>query len=158
MTSIETGPQPVKPVEAPAGLYQACGGRDGFWRLVAAMHERIIVDDILQPLFAGADHQEPVTAWFVDALAHPDRARRGGGHRLLSAHQGHALTETQRRRYTAQMTASADDAGFADDPAVRAALVAWLEWGTRTALAAAHGHPTPQPPGWLLAAADDPTG
>ncbi|MEU5001274.1 hypothetical protein [Streptomyces sp. NPDC021622] len=58
----------VAPPEIRHGLYELAGGREGFYRLVAAMHERVIRDDILGPLFADADHLVPVTEFFVGAF------------------------------------------------------------------------------------------
>lgn len=104
------------------GLYELVGGREGFHRLVAAMHERVIRDDILGPLFADADHLVPVTEFFVGAFGgEGDPAGLGA---LCAAHHGRQLTEVQRRRYVQQMMASADDSGFPDAPEVRAVFAA----------------------------------
>ena len=41
----------------------------------------------------------------------------------------------QRWRFVETMSVAADDAGLPDDPEFRSALLAYLEWGTRPALA-----------------------
>lgn len=144
----------------PTGLFTLLGGQDAFRRLVAAMHERVVRDQVLQPLFAevGPDHQARVVQWFDQTLREPLSASSddSGRHLMAQAHAGQTLTEEQRRHYVTQMSASADDAGILSDPSLRAAFVAWLEWGTRIALAAAHGHPVTPPPAWLAQAAGNP--
>jgi hypothetical protein len=40
----------------------------------------------------------------------------------------------QRFRFASLMSLAADDAGLPDDPEFRAALVGYLEWGTRLAM------------------------
>ena len=43
------------------------------------------------------------------------------------------ITPEQRFRFASLMSLAADDAGLPDDPEFRAALVGYLEWGTRIA-------------------------
>ena len=45
-----------------------------------------------------------------------------------------AITAEQRRRFVWLMSLAADDAGLPDDPGFRAAIVGYLEWGTRLAM------------------------
>ena len=53
---------------------------------------------------------------------------------LLGRHLGRHLTETQRRRWVELMLATVDEVALPDDPEFRAALVGYLEWGTRLAV------------------------
>ena len=54
---------------------------------------------------------------------------------MLAKHRGLTLTETQRRRWVARMLDAADDVGLPADPDFRSTFVAYLEWGTRFAVA-----------------------
>ena len=45
------------------------------------------------------------------------------------------LTEEQRRRWASLIGLAADDAGLPADPEFRSAFAAYVEWGTRIALA-----------------------
>jgi hemoglobin len=47
---------------------------------------------------------------------------------------GLRITPEQRFRFAALMSLAADDAALPDDPEFRAALVGYLEWGTRLAM------------------------
>ena len=54
---------------------------------------------------------------------------------MLAKHLDRALTETQRRRWVARMMDAADAVGLPSDPGFRSTFVAYLEWGTRLAVA-----------------------
>jgi CDGSH-type Zn-finger protein len=56
------------------------------------------------------------------------------------------LTEEQRARWVALAAQAATEAGLPVDPAFRAALVSYLEWDSREAIAEADAHPGQQPP------------
>ena len=58
----------------------------------------------------------------------------GGYEAMLAHHRGLAITPEQRYRFASLMSLAADDAGLPDDPEFRAALVGYLEWGTRLAM------------------------
>jgi hemoglobin len=53
---------------------------------------------------------------------------------MLAHHRDLAITAKQRYRFASLMSLAADDAGLPDDPEFRAALVGYLEWGTRLAM------------------------
>lgn len=63
---------------------------------------------------------------------------------MLSKHLGLAITEDQRFRWVQLMARAADDAGLPGDPEFRSALLAYVEWGTRLALA--NSQPGARPP------------
>jgi hemoglobin len=81
---------------------------------------------------------------------------RPGGNRQAD-HRGLAITPEQRLRFATTMSLAADDAGLPDDPQFRAALVGYVEWGTRIAMANSQpdAHPTAHAPvphwGWGVA-------
>ena len=53
---------------------------------------------------------------------------------MLAHHRDLGITADQRFRFASLMSLAADDAGLPDDPEFRAALVCYLEWGTRLAM------------------------
>ena len=53
---------------------------------------------------------------------------------MLAHHRDLGITAEQRFRFASLMSLAADDAGLPDDPEFRAALVGYLEWGTRLAM------------------------
>lgn len=53
---------------------------------------------------------------------------------MLAHHLNLAITADQRFRFASLMSLAADDAALPADPEFRAALVGYLEWGTRIAM------------------------
>ena len=53
---------------------------------------------------------------------------------MLAHHRDLGITAEQRHRFASTMSLAADDADLPADPEFRAALVGYLEWGTRLAL------------------------
>jgi hemoglobin len=84
-----------------------------------------------------ADHRQHVAAWWSEVFRGPaDYTEQLGGYeRMLSKHQGLAITYEQRFRFASLMSLAADDADLPADPEFRSALVAYLEWGTPLAVA-----------------------
>ena len=63
------------------------------------------------------------------------RDELGGYESMLAHHRDLGITPEARHRFASLFSLAADDAGLPDDPEFRSALVAYLEWGTRLALA-----------------------
>ena len=124
--------------DEPPSLYAWAGGTDAFGRLIDAFYDRVEADDLLSPLFPGGvsqDHRAHVVLWWVEVFGGPaDYTPLGGYQRMLDHHRGLGITVEQRFRFASLMSLAADDAGLPDDPEFRAALVGYLEWGTRLAL------------------------
>ena len=124
--------------DEPPSLYAWAGGTDAFRRLIDAFYDRVEADDLLSPLFPGGvsqDHRAHVVLWWVEVFGGPaDYTPLGGYQRMLDHHRGLGITVEQRFRFASLMSLAADDAGLPDDPEFRAALVGYLEWGTRRAL------------------------
>jgi len=124
--------------DEPPSLYAWAGGTDAFGRLIDAFYDRVEADDLLSPLFPGGvsqDHRAHVVLWWVEVFGGPaDYTPLGGYQRMLDHHRGLGITVDQRFRFASLMSLAADDAGLPDDPEFRAALVGYLEWGTRLAL------------------------
>jgi hemoglobin len=53
---------------------------------------------------------------------------------MLSKHRSLNITDGQRLRFATLMSLAADDAKLPGDPEFRAALIGYLEWGTRLAM------------------------
>ncbi len=124
---------------APSSLYDWAGGQPAFDRLIDAFYDRVEADDLLAPFFPGgvtAEHRQHVAAWWAEVFGGPARYSEelGGYERMLARHRGLGITPEQRFRFASLMSLAADDAGLPDDPEFRAALVGYLEWGTRLAM------------------------
>jgi hemoglobin len=120
-------------------LFEWAGGQDAFTRLIGAFYDRVEADDLLSPFFPGgvhAEHRDHVAAWWSEVFGGPARytAQLGGYEAMLAKHRGLGITPEQRFRFASLMSLAADDAGLPDDPEFRAALVGYLEWGTRLAM------------------------
>lgn len=121
-------------------LYEWAGGQPAFEALINAFYDRVEGDDLLALLFPGgvsAEHRDHVTAWWCEVFGGPARYSEelGDYENMLAKHRGLGITPEQRFRFASLMSLAADDAGLPADPEFRSALVAYLEWGTRLALA-----------------------
>jgi hemoglobin len=120
-------------------LYEWAGGSPAFARLIDAFYDRVESDDLLSVLFPGGvsrRHREHVTTWWIEVFGGPAgyTAELGGYEAMLDHHRGLAISGEQRLRFVELMSRAADDAGLPGDPEFRAALVGYLEWGTRLAM------------------------
>jgi hemoglobin len=120
-------------------LYDWAGGQAAVRRLIDAFYDRVEADDQLRGFFPGGvseEHRSNVTAWWAEVFGGPTvyTDELGGYEAMLAHHRGLAITPAQRHRFASTMSLAADDAGLPDDPEFRAALVGYLEWGTRLAL------------------------
>ena len=119
-------------------LYEWAGGGPAVARMINAFYDRVEHDDLLSVLFPGgvsADHREHVSVWWSEVLGGPaDYTALGGYPRMLAHHLGLDISAEQRRRFVSLMSVAADDAGLPDDPEFRAAIIGYLEWGTRLAM------------------------
>ena len=119
-------------------LYEWAGGGPAVARMINAFYDRVEQDDLLSVLFPGgvsADHREHVSVWWSEVLGGPsDYTALGGYPRMLAHHLGLDISVEQRRRFVSLMSMAADDAGLPDDPEFRAAIIGYLEWGTRLAM------------------------
>ena len=129
-------------------LYEWAGGETALARLTEVFYARVREDPILAPVFAqmSEDHPAHVAVWLGEVFGGPPRYtdEHGGYAHMLGKHRNRALTEEQRTRWVQLICASADAAGLPDDPEFRSAFVAYIEWGTRLALA--NSQPGAEPP------------
>jgi hemoglobin len=134
--------------EAPS-LYEWAGGGEALERLTELFYEKVRSDDLLEPVFREMDAHHPryVAMWLGEVFGGPPRytEERGGYPHMLAKHRDRALTEPMRRRWVALICDAADDAGLPSDPEFRSAFVAYIEWGTRLAVANSQPGATPPP-------------
>ncbi|GAB2585762.1 group II truncated hemoglobin [Microlunatus antarcticus] len=121
-------------------LVQWAGGPPALRALIEAFYDRVEADELLAPFFPGgvtAEHREHVTDWWVEVFGGPDTytGERGGYEAMLAHHRGLGITPEQRHRFVSLMSLAADDADLPSDPEFRSALLAYVEWGTRLAMA-----------------------
>jgi hemoglobin len=129
-------------------IYEWAGGQSAFERLTEVFYEKVRQDGLLEPVFRGMppDHPKHVAAWLAEVFGGPTRYtdEHGGYPHMMAKHRGRALTEDMRRRWVDLICDAADDAGMPADPEFRSAFVAYIEWGTR--LAVANSQPGAEPP------------
>ncbi|WP_347343572.1 oxidoreductase [Jatrophihabitans telluris] len=107
--------------------------------MINAFYDRVEQDELLAPFFPGGvpvNHRRHVGDWWAEVFGGPDRYTRehGGYENMLAHHRNLAITAEQRLRFATLMSLAADDAALPDDPEFRAALIGYLEWGTRIAM------------------------
>src|SRR3984957_13402993 len=123
----------------PPTLYEWAQGRPAIERLINRFYDRVERDELLSPFFPGGvstAHRENVTTWWCEVLGGPAgyTERLGGDPGRAGPHRDLGITPEQRFRFASLMSLAADDAELPDDPEFRAALVGYLEWGTRLAM------------------------
>ena len=105
--------------------------------MINAFYDRVENDELLSPFFPGGVHEEHrrnVATWWSEVFGGPAAYTEevGGYERMLNKHLQLGITHEQRFRFASLMSLAADDAGMPNDPEFRSALVAYLEWGTRS--------------------------
>ena len=120
-------------------VYEWAGGTPAFQRLTDAFYDRVQADHLLAPVFAHMSpaHARNVATWLAEVFGGPaDYTEHHGGYsHMCRKHLGLALTEEQRFRWVQLIALAADDAKLPADPEFRSAFLAYVEWGTRIALA-----------------------
>ena len=129
-------------------LYEWAGGQEAIERLFRRFYEKVLDDELLEPLFAGMDKDHPkhVAAWIGEVFGGPPTytEQHGGYENMVAHHHDLAITEEQRRRWINLLADTADEVGLPSDPEFRSALMAYIEWGTR--IAKSNSQPGAAPP------------
>ena len=130
-------------------LFEWLGGKEKLSALFDEFYRRVPGDPLLGPVFAAMDkhHSEQVAAFVGQVFGGPATyTEEGGSHAgMIARHMGKHLSQEQRKRWLALLLETADDIGLPDDPEFRAALVGYLEWGSRLAVMnSAPGVPAPE--------------
>jgi hemoglobin len=120
-------------------LFEWAGGRPAIRRLMDTFYDLVEQDDLISPFFPGGvseAHRDHVTTWWCEVLGGPSdyTEQLGGYEAMLDHHRNLGITPEIRRRFAGLMSLAADDARLPDDPEFRAALIGYLEWGTRLAM------------------------
>jgi hemoglobin len=120
-------------------LYEWAGGQEAVRRFIDAFYDRVEADELLSGFFPGGvseHHRDHVTAWWSEVLGGPTHYtdEHGGYESMLAHHRGLGITVEQRHRFASTMSLAADDAKLPDDPEFRAAIIGYVEWGTRLAM------------------------
>jgi len=124
-------------------LYEWAGGSPAVRRLIDAFYDRVEADDLLRTFFPGGvseRHRSHVAAWWSEVLGGPATYtdELGGYEAMLAHHRELRITPEQRHRFASTMSLAADDAGLPGDAEFRAAVIGYLEWGTRLAMHNSH--------------------
>jgi truncated hemoglobin YjbI len=124
------------------------GGPQAIGQLTQAFYRRVRTDPLLGPVFAHMSDEHPawVAQWLSEVFGGPTTYtdERGGYPHMIAQHRGRALTEEQRARWVGLMTIAADEVGLPADPETRSTFTAYIEWGSRIALA--NSQPDAAPP------------
>jgi len=130
-------------------LYEWAGGAPALERLTAAFYAKVKADPLLAGLFAAMpeDHPRHVAMWLGEVFRGPEAysAELGGYPRMMRHHLDRHIRPEQRTRWVALLSEAADEVGLPDDPEFRSAFVAYLEWGSRIALANSQPGAAPPP-------------
>ncbi|MEV0716090.1 group II truncated hemoglobin [Asanoa sp. NPDC050611] len=129
-------------------LYEWAGGRPAIERMINAFYDRVERDELLSPFFPGGvtrAHRDHVTTWWSEVFGGPAdyTDKLGGYENMLAHHRNLGITPEHRFRFASLMSLAADDAELPADPEFRAALVGYLEWGTRIAMSNSQPGATP---------------
>jgi hemoglobin len=131
----------------PPTLYEWAGGAEALERLTATFYGKVREDPLLAPVFRDMDREHPkyVAIWLGEVFGGPARytEERGGYPHMVRKHLNRQLTEEMRRRWVNLICDAADEAELPADPEFRSAFVAYIEWGTRLAVANSPRDATP---------------
>jgi hemoglobin len=120
-------------------LYEWAGGADALLRLTEAFYRRVVADDLLAPLFRhmSAQHPADVAVMLGEVFGGPKTytEEHGGFARLLAKHRGRDIQPEQRDRWVRLILEAADEVGLPSDREFRSAFLAYIEWGSRGAMA-----------------------
>ena len=120
-------------------LYEWAGGMEKFEKLTSVFYEKVLKDDLLNPVFKNMSpkHSRHVAHFIAEVFGGPKQytVQNEGSHaQMVSHHIGKMLDEKKRQRWISLLLETADEIGLPDDPEFRSAFVAYLEWGSRIAV------------------------
>ena len=116
-------------------IYEAVGGLPALVSLAHAWHERCLADPVVSHAFSHGyhpDHTERLAAYWAEALGGPRSYTEAvaSDAEVVRLHSGNGPHVEMDERAVECFAAAVVDAGLADDPAVRDALVAYFTWAT----------------------------
>ena len=120
-------------------LYEWAGGMPVFEKLTELFYVKVLHDPLLEPVFKhmSKDHQLHVAHFIAEVFGGPAfySTSEGSHFKMIQKHIGKHLTEAHRKQWVALLVETADEINLPDDPEFRSAFMAYLEWGTRIAVA-----------------------
>jgi len=137
-------------------LYEVAGGEQAFLKLAVAHHARCLADPELNHPFShpgqNPRHVERLAAYWGQVMGGPPAyTDEWGGDEsfLVHMHAGMGDMSDLARRFVECFMAAADDAGLPEDPSLRAALRAYMQWAVGD-VALSHPHDTDVPAGLAI--------
>src|SRR3981189_800620 len=119
-------------------LYDWAGGMPVFIELFDKFYDKVLADDILEPVFKhmSAQHRLHVAHFVAEVLGGPKvySEAEGSHFEMIRKHLQKYLTEKPRKRWMDLFQQTADEMDLPADPEFRSAFMAYLEWGTRIAV------------------------
>lgn len=119
-------------------LFEWAGGMPAFVTLFDKFYDKVLADDILEPVFKhmSPEHRLHVAHFVAEVLGGPKAySESEGSHfKMVQKHLSRHLTQQHRKRWIELLLETADELQLPDDPEFRSAFLAYLEWGTRIAV------------------------
>jgi len=119
-------------------LYEWAGGMPVFVTLFDKFYDKVLADDILEPVFKhmSSQHRPHVAHFVAEVLGGPKvySESEGSHFKMIQKHLSKHLTQEHRKRWMALLLETADELDLPGDPEFRSAFMAYLEWGTRIAV------------------------
>lgn len=131
-------------------LYEWAGGMQAFEKLFDKFYDKVLADDVLEPVFKhmSPQHRLHVAHFVAEVLGGPQiYSQSEGSHfEMIKRHLQKYLTEKHRKRWMDLLLETADQLSLPDDPEFRSAFLAYLEWGTRIAILNSNADMTEESP------------
>ena len=119
-------------------LFEWAGGMPVFEKLFDLFYDKVLADDILEPVFKhmSPQHRLHVAHFVAEVLGGPKlySESEGSHFQMIQKHLSKHLTQQHRKRWMELLLETADELQLPDDPEFRSAFMAYLEWGTRIAV------------------------
>jgi hemoglobin len=119
-------------------LYEWAGGMATFEKLFDKFYDKVLADDVLEPVFKhmSPQHRLHVAHFVAEVLGGPKvySEQEGSHFEMIQKHLSKHLTQEHRRRWMDLLLDTADELELPGDPEFRSAFMAYLEWGTRLAV------------------------
>lgn len=121
-------------------VYEAVGGHEGFLKLAAAWHQRVMGDEIVSHAFSHGyhpQHTERLAAYWGEALGGPKRYTEDYSDEteMVRLHSGNGLHHEMDERAIACFDQALVDTGLAFDERLSRVLHDYFAWATTDLLA-----------------------
>lgn len=140
-----------KPEQNIPTLYEWAGGMPVFEKLTSLFYQKVLQDELLQPVFKhmSPQHQLHVAHFLAEVFGGPSiySEKEGSHFKMIQKHFSKHLSEAMRKRWMALLIETADEINLPDDPEFRSAFVAYIEWGSRIAVLNSNETPVNPNPG-----------